>query len=367
MSFQPYLNVEIDFRTMNNNDNYNMTDFMQEEIAVRDYLLRKAHPVPNVQDELKAFMQEHNHLEGLQDTDELSDEKASRSTIYKIGIGAILAIAASLLFLFILDFGKQKSHLVVPEGAVVAYEADASLGKQGITLQKGDEEPVMMPSNKISCDVSAQDVMVRNVLTTPSNATAEVTLADGTVVTVNAGSRLTYPQSFKGKTREVELQGEAFFQVHHDAQHPFIVRSNGVATQVLGTEFNVRSYEKTHTHVTLLEGSVLVSTSKVNKRIVPGEDAAFDGSSLQVRTVDAEEFTAWKDGEFYFDNVSLLTVAKEIGKWYNVSVIFQSPEKMHTRLFFAAPRDGSIQELLEVLNGLNKAKFTYHDGQVVIE
>lgn len=162
----------------------------------------------------------------------------------------------------------------------------------------------------------------------------------------------------------------------HDERHPFIVKANGISTKVLGTEFNVRSYSKNDTHVTLLQGSVLVSLLSSNassaqpsmsKRLKPGEDASLQGGFLSVHAVDTEIYTAWKNGEFYFDNESLLDIAKEIGKWYNVSVIFRSPEKMHARLFFAAPRDGGIEDLLELLNGLDKAKFSYKDGQVTIE
>ena len=262
----------------------------------------------------------------------------------------------------------------MPEGAVVAYEAEAENSQSSVTLQKGDEEPMTVASNQASCaKVNAigatanATTAVRNILTTPANATAEVTLADGTVVTVNAGSKLVYPQTFSGSTREVELQGEAYFKVHHDVKHPFIVKANGISTKVLGTEFNVRSHSRKDTHVTLLQGSVLVSSTATAKRLKPGEDASFSDGRMVVRSVDTEIYTAWKNGEFYFDNESLLDIAKEIGKWYNVSVIFRSPEKMHARLFFAAPRDGGIEELLEVLNSLNKAKFTYHDGQVVIE
>lgn len=355
---------------MNNEDNHNSSEMIQEEVLLRDYLLRKAHPAPDVQGELAAFMQRQETV-----LDE-ADEPRKHFSIK--GIGIVLAIAASLALVLLLHFGKHGSNLQVPEGAVVAFEADADNTADGVTLQRGDADPVSVSANSSSCvkvdassmaqnAVSNGTEIVRNILTTPSNATAEVVLADGTVVTVNAGSRLTYPQKFTGKNREVELQGEAYFKVKHDACHPFIVKANGISTRVLGTEFNVRSYSKQSTHVTLLQGSVLVTAGSFAKRLKPGDDAAWQGGVISVRPVDTEIYTAWKNGEFYFDNESLLDIAKEIGKWYNVSVIFQSPEKMHARLFFAAPRDGGLEELLELLNGLDKAKFSYKDGQVVIE
>lgn len=380
---------------MNNEEKLHTEDYTREEVSVRDYFLRVAHPAPNVQDELKAFMQQQTESLPVDDesqdevkTPDLYMEEEENHRIPLRGIGIALAIAASLALVFILHFGKQKPSLDVPEGAVVAYEADADGQADGVTLQSGDAEPISISASQKACakinasalaggaSESQGTTIVRNVLTTPSNATAEVVLADGSVVTVNAGSRLIYPQKFAGETREVELQGEAYFKVKHDERHPFIVKANGISTKVLGTEFNVRSYSKNDTHVTLLQGSVLVSLlpshtssakTSLSKRLKPGEDAAFQGGSLSVNSVDTEIYTAWKNGEFYFDNESLLDIAKEIGKWYNVSVIFRSPEKMHARLFFAAPRDGGIEELLELLNGLDKAKFSYKDGQVTIE
>lgn len=368
---------------MTNEDNDKMYDFLQEEVAVRDYLLRRTHAVPDVKGDLESFLAKMTEdgkvseetaevASGDYPSDDLSLE--NRSPIRRFAIPAILAIAASIALVLFLYFGKNRHCLDVPEGAVVAYEADDESSLAGVTLQKGDEAPVSVSASQTSCakvyTISANAhaaTMVRNVLTTPVNATAEVTLADGTVVMVNAGSKLIYPQSFSGTTREVELQGEAYFQVHHDAKHPFIVKANGISTKVLGTEFNVRSRSRKDTHVTLLQGSVLISSSATTKRLKPGEDACLKDGRMTVRSVDTDEFTAWKNGDFYFDNETLLDIAKEIGKWYNVSVIFQNPAKMQIRLFFAAPREGGIEELLEVLNSLDKAKFTYHNRQVVIE
>lgn len=367
---------------MTKEDNYNMSDFIQEEVAVRDYLLRKTHAAPDVSGELDSFLAKmtedgkiREEISEVMSGDNLSDDMdlEKRSLVRRFAIPAILAMAASIALVLFLYFGKNH-HLKVPEGAVVAYEAEDEKSQSSVTLQKGDEEPMTVASNQASCAKvdaiganSNATTTVRNILTTPANATAEVTLADGTVVAVNAGSKLVYPQTFSGSTREVELQGEAYFKVHHDGKHPFIVKANGISTKVLGTEFNVRSHSRKDTHITLLQGSVLVSSAATTKRLRPGEDASFSDGRMIVRSVDTDEFTAWKEGEFYFDNETLLDIAKEIGKWYNVSVIFQSPAKMQTRLFFVAPRDGGIEELLEVLNSLDKAKFTYHNGQVVIE
>lgn len=341
------------------NEDIDIKDFTKEEVALRDHLLRMHHPAPDLESELEAFMQQ----QGI----------GRKRRGFSIAVAAVASVAAAVLLLFVFGWNGL-GGLDVPEGAVVAYDAHADKAQQDVMLQQGDEAPIAVNGNKVYANASAgsnaasgSNIVVQNVLTTPHNATAQIVLADGTEVMLNAGSRLVYPQKFSGNKREVRLQGEAYFKVHHDASRPFIVHANGVATKVLGTEFNVRAYDRSNTHVTLLQGSVLVSASASSVRIKPGEDALFNGTKLRVNDVDTEAFTAWTQGEFYFDNESLVDIATQIGRWYNVSVIFQSPEKMHTRLFFAAPRSAEIEEVVEILNSLNKAKVTYGDGQLVIE
>ena len=88
---------------------------------------------------------------------------------------------------------------------------------------------------------------------------------------------------------------------------------------------------------------------------------------MGVTQPDMEIFTAWRQGEFYFDNVSLGEICAEIGRWYNVSVIFNTPEIMNTKLFFVADRYSSINEVVNLLNALDKAKILFDDNQIVIE
>lgn len=103
------------------------------------------------------------------------------------------------------------------------------------------------------------------------------------------------------------------------------------------------------------------------KRITPGEDATIGGNGITVSETDTERFTAWKEGDFYFDNETLLTIAQEIGRWYNVSVVFNSPEKTHTRIFFAAPKNSDINDIVDLLHSMGKAQVEYDGHQITIE
>lgn len=335
-----------------NHDTPSSEDFTREEIALRSCLLRQAHPAPDVEGELEAFMQR--------------PDIHARHRRLTVALRVVTAVAAVALLCICLRPLLHSNHLHVAEGAVVAYEAsDATVDRQ-ITLQQDDETPQAVSATQLK-HVSTSTATQRYTIATPQGAIAEVTLADGTTVWLNAGSRLTYPAQFGGHTRDVMLQGEAYFKVAHDARHPFLVKAGNVTTRVLGTEFTVRAYSPTDTHVTLLEGSVEVTHEHDIKRIAPGEDASIGKQGIIVSETDTERFTAWKEGDFYFDNETLLTVAQEIGRWYNVSVVFNSPEKMHTRIFFAAPKSSDINDIVDLLHSMGKAQVEYDGHQITIE
>ena len=335
-----------------NHDISSTEDFTREEIALRSCLLRQAHPAPDVAGELEAFMQRpdinvrHRHL--------------------TVALRTVAAVAAAALLFICLRPLLHTNHLHVAKGAVVAYEASSGTADRQITLQQDDEKPQAVSAAQLK-QAPAPTTTQQYTIATPQGAIAEVTLADGTTVWLNAGSRLTYPAQFGGRTRNVTLQGEAYFKVAHDASHPFLVKAGNVTTRVLGTEFNVRAFSPTDTHVTLLEGSVEVTCERNTKRIAPGEDASIGKSGIIVSETDTERFTAWKEGDFYFDNETLLTIAQEIGRWYNVSVVFNSPDKMHTRIFFAAPKSSDINEIVDLLHSMGKAQVEYDGHQITIE
>ena len=151
---------------------------------------------------------------------------------------------------------------------------------------------------------------------------------------------------------------------------PFIVEANGLTTKVTGTEFNVRAYKYRHPSVTLVEGSVEVAASggdNAPTALQPGQHAMLADSSLKVSDVDTYLYTAWTEDKFYFDNSTLLEIAKELGQWYNVSVVFDNPSKTQTRLFLTADRSDDIAEIVESLNMIKKAKISFENNQIIIK
>lgn len=156
-----------------------------------------------------------------------------------------------------------------------------------------------------------------------------ITLEDGTEVSLNSGSTLEYPGSFDEGHRDVVLHGEALFKVASDKDRPFTVHTNGVATQVLGTVFNINSYsEDSLVVVSLIEGSVKVSSALGERTLEPMQEAEFDLKSGRMH-VDAFDSTSsaigWSAGEVVFDRMSFDRLCRFIGRKYNVTVNLEQP------------------------------------------
>ena len=216
-------------------------------------------------------------------------------------------------------------------------------------------------------EITFTETSERMKVSTPAGKTTSLTLSDGTKVLLSANSRLEYTKTFSAERREVSLVGEARFSVAKDAHRPFIVRTEQIQTQVLGTVFDVKAYPQTIPDVTLYEGSVEVSLNGTSpKRMQPGEQASINKEGkLKLEKASATQGN-WAEGEFAFDNKELKEAMIEIGSWYNISVVFHSRPLLEERIYFRMNRERSIEEVLEVLNDLGVAKFSMKDNRIVV-
>lgn len=141
-------------------------------------------------------------------------------------------------------------------------------------------------------------------------------------------------------------------------------------TKVLGTEFNVKSYTAEDSHVTLISGKVQVRSHE-NARFVdlePGKDAMLLSDGLfEVKEVNSEAYTYWKDGYFYFDELPLADIMKSIGRWYNVNVTFRNKEAMAYRIHFMSNRQSGIEETIRLMNRLKKVTLTLCENTVYVD
>lgn len=209
-----------------------------------------------------------------------------------------------------------------------------------------------------------------NTLTVPRGSKiVELTLSDGTNVTLNAASSITYPTSFRGKERQVKIEGEAYFEVAHDAAKPFIVQKGDAKVEVLGTHFNINAYDdEDEIAVTLLEGSVKVSSRHASENITlrPGQMARVGQRIDVLKDVDLSEVVAWKEGKFRFgESTDIGTIMRQIARWYDLQIVYKGNITGH--LGGTIDREVNVSEVLKILEMTGAAHFSVQDNKVIIQ
>jgi ferric-dicitrate binding protein FerR (iron transport regulator) len=180
-------------------------------------------------------------------------------------------------------------------------------------------------------DSPTEKVVTYNEVVNPPGVRSSMRLTDGTVVHLNSESRFKYPVSFsESNVRQVELEGEAFFEVKRDETKPFIVLSKNLKTTVLGTSFNVHAYHNQPMSVALVTGKVLVTKTGAEEQQVslePGEGATIlsDNAGIETFKFDNKKMISWKDWIFYFNNASQKEVFAQLESWYGVKINITKP------------------------------------------
>lgn len=236
-----------------------------------------------------------------------------------------------------------KGRIANQEGAVISKPSDGMLVYNVSNPQHGR-------------DADYRSAMVYNSITTPSGGQFAVVLPDGSKVWLNAESTLKYPTSFHGDNRTVELEGEGYFEVQRNEDKPFRVKSNDQLITVLGTKFNVNSYQnEPYIRTTLVEGSVQVE--KANEKIVlkPGEQALVK-EGIEVNNVNSLIYTAWKNGDFIFKNDGIQDIMKQIARWYNIDVEYEGANKK-VRFGGIVSRSQNLSTVLTMLEKTGRVKF----------
>ncbi len=190
-------------------------------------------------------------------------------------------------------------------------------------------------------------------LKTPVGEDLHATLSDGTKVWLNSGSTMRLYKYFSDKERRVRLSGEAYFEVRHNADRPFIVETDYFTVNDLGTSFNVKAYSKSEAAVALVDGKVAVQTAGDPVELKPGQVAAVKNGAIAVSAVDTYPLTQRKDGLFYFNEATLKDVMTEIARWYGRSVAFENGENINMRIHFVDERSLSLKDIVNDLNNID--------------
>jgi transmembrane sensor len=260
----------------------------------------------------------------------------------------------------------SKAVITLADGKQIAVDSVTS----GIVVQEPNVEVVKNEKGEIVYQVvtAATATLRYNTLLNPRGSKViALTLSDGTRVWLNSESSLKYPTVFSGLTREVEVSGEAYFEVAHSDTKPFIVTKGETKVQVLGTHFNINAFEDEDAlRVTLLEGKVKVSDHDNVVTIQPQQQAVMKAHlSLTIDpSPDISEVMAWKNGVFRFKDVTIQDLMRQIARWYDMRVIYDGQPSSH---FVATiPRDVSAANLFRILEQTGGVHFSIDGNKVTV-
>lgn len=267
--------------------------------------------------------------------------------------------------------GTSKAFLKLNNGEIVILD---SLNNRIVTEKDGT---IIQKNNNIinysgaSQKVKHSEEPIFNTIEIPRGGEFNIVLADGTHVFLNSMSTLKYPVQFTGETREVELTGEAYFEVAHDDKHPFIVNANEMQMKVLGTSFNINAYESANKIITtLVEGKLAVKTKDAisfETVLSPKEQAVLDlyTNEVSVNQVNVDFYTSWKDGKFIFYDTRLEDMMDVLTRWYSANVFFLNPSVKELRFSGNLNRYGEIEQILDIIEATNKVNVEINNKSIV--
>ncbi len=241
---------------------------------------------------------------------------------------------------------------------------NVSLKKSCSTVDYSKKGMVVL-NNDSALSTTDDLINTMNQLVIPYGNQSRIVLSDNTVIWLNAGSRLVYPSQFTGKTREVLLFGEGYFEVTKNPDKPFIVKTSNLDIKVLGTKFNISSYAEDNVIQTVLkEGSVSVRRNGAGffeKDIImmPNQMTSFDKitSQTKIQEVDANYYTLWTRGLLSFEEIDFARVIKKLERFYNISITFSDPQKQIIRISGKLDLKRSRKEVMEYLEKVSMSRF----------
>ena len=242
---------------------------------------------------------------------------------------------------------ERNVRLTLQNGQIIDVSRDALPGQSADDIKAIEKE------------MEIGSVSALNTLVVPRGRDYELTLDDGTVLTINSDTQVRFPTEFSGSERRVSVDyGEVFFRVKHDEKHPFIVETGGGEVSVLGTTFNVNAYPEVPVTTTLISGKVGVTKAGKTALLDPGKEAVFgkDGG-LEVRTADTAKVLAWMTGQFVFEDYPLSLIAAQLERWYDVELTFEEMALREIRFTGIFEKSYTLDEVLDLITKTSEVEF----------
>lgn len=299
---------------------------------------------------------------------------AAASVILLVGIGFFLfnktgkptTVAKTSVPVDVNPPRENKAIITLADGKTITLDSMAS----GMLARQGNIKLVKLADGQIAYETATgdrlKDIRYNTLYNPKGSKVIDMALSDGTHVWLNAGSTVTYPVVFMGDERKVSVNGEAYFEVAHDATRPFIVSKGETSVLVLGTHFNVNAYDdERDIRVTLLEGAVKISNKTSNGLLKPGEQARVATKTINIsKEVNLDAVMAWKNGRFNFDNADLSTVLRQLARWYDLEIVYEGniPER---EFGGQMQRNLLLSQILEILQKMG-VKFRIEGKKLLV-
>lgn len=248
--------------------------------------------------------------------------------------------------------------LLLANGQVVTLSADGQQRAGNTMLQTKNNELHYTPGN------DAAEVF--NTLVIPAKEDYKIVLSDGTEVWLNSASHLRFPFAFNGERREVYLEGEAYFKVAHRAAQPFIVHTPHTDIRVLGTSFNINTYDNKRLRASLVEGKIAAYADGDSVKLQPGMEVLSDGGRLRTAYFDQSATLAWMDGLYYFSNIPLEQITGILHRWFDVKVVFEDPATAKAMVSGVIEK-GRMDDFLENLRVATGTRYHWKAGVLYLK
>jgi transmembrane sensor len=282
------------------------------------------------------------------------------SLILALGLGTYFLLSKNSLFPNVVEQKMASKDIAAPKGSKAMIKL--ANGKtvlldsinSGKLADQGNIKVLKQVNGEIIYEGQGTEVSYNTLINPRGSNVVSITLQDGSKVWLNSESSIKYPTAFSGKDRKVELTGEAYFEVAHNAAMPFKVDVAGRGeVNVLGTHFNVNAYDDEKSlDVTLIQGSVNISNGIVSSKLKPGQQAQLTKEITILDNVDTDMIVAWKNGYFSFNGASLEEVMRQISRWYDLKVDYTG--NISKRKFAGKiSRNNNLSIIMEILKESN--------------
>lgn len=311
-----------------------------------------------------------------------------KTSLRKLAIAASVAVlvAASALLLYLqnqttpqiataekqhklMQAGIGKATLFFDDGRTFELNNSGTMTMQegGVTISNTEDGLAFAATGEEKGELRY------SILRVPRGGEYVLTLPDGTHVWMNSESSIRFPSRFEDSERKVELQGQAYFEVAHNTDKPFLVWSGNQQIQVLGTQFDLKAYQNDETMTTtLVHGRVRISLKNnpdIQQTLSPNEQCTFNktDNSLTKRTIETMSFVSWRSGQLMFENEELGEIMKTMSRWYDVEVVFASERARHIRFTGTLMRYDDINEVVNKIAKTNEIKIDVNENRIRVE